>query len=132
MTTFKSIRRWATVVALVAGFGGVHSTRLQAGESPAAKPKPYPLKVCVVSGDKLAKQKDKQYAASFQGQEVKLCSTECVKDFNAQPATYLKKLDRSAAVAKAAHSQAGWTLEGNSLFAVGDAPSRWDWGRSNW
>lgn len=68
----------------------------------------YPLDGCVVSGDKFdggAMGKPKDYVYKTAGQPdrlVRLCCKDCVKDFNQEPAKFLKTLDdASAAKAKA-------------------------------
>jgi hypothetical protein len=128
------MRPWVVAIAAVAVFGGFSSVPVCAGEAAPikAKAKPYPLKVCAVSGEKLAAPKGKQLALNHQGQEIKLCSAQCVQDFNASPDQYLKKLSQSRTPAQSPNTHAGWTLDKNPLFAVGDAPSRWDWNSSNW
>ncbi len=56
-----------------------------------AKAKPYPLKTCVVSDEKLGEM-GKPYVFVKEGQEFKLCCKGCLKDFNKEPAKYIKKL----------------------------------------
>jgi len=53
--------------------------------------KPYPpnLKTCVVSGDTLGEM-GKPVVLVKDGQEVKLCCKDCIKDFNKDPQKYLK------------------------------------------
>ncbi len=53
--------------------------------------KPYPLEVCVVSGEKLGSM-GKPYVLVYQGQEIKLCCDGCKPDFEKDPAKYLAKL----------------------------------------
>jgi len=48
------------------------------------------LKTCPVSGDKLNGDMGAPYVFSYQGQEVKLCCKSCKKDFDKEPAKYLK------------------------------------------
>jgi len=57
-----------------------------------AKPKPYPLKTCLVSGEKLDGM-GQPYVFEHEGREIKLCCKSCLKDFKKDPAKYLKKLD---------------------------------------
>ena len=66
-----------------------------------AKPKlkPYTLKNCVVSGDKLGEMGD-PYVYEYQGREIKFCCKGCVKDFNKDPAKYIKKIEQEEAKAK--------------------------------
>lgn len=55
------------------------------------KAKPYPLKTCVVSDEKLGEM-GTPYVFTHEGREVKLCCKSCVKDFNKEPAKYMKKI----------------------------------------
>ena len=63
----------------------------------------YPLDGCVVSGDKfdggaMGKPKDFIYKTAGQPDRlVRLCCNDCVKDFNKEPAKYLKTLDEAVA-----------------------------------
>jgi YHS domain-containing protein len=52
-------------------------------------PQPDKLTTCPVSGDKLGEM-DKPFVFEYQGQEVKLCCKKCKKDFDKDPAKYLK------------------------------------------
>ena len=74
------------VVALFAGcasYGG--------SDKPSASAKPYPLNTCIVSGDKF--DHGKPVVRIVNGQEVKLCCKDCLKDFDKDPVKYLTKLD---------------------------------------
>jgi hypothetical protein len=64
-----------------------------ADQKPAAKAKPYPLKTCVVSDEPLGGDHGEPYTFVHEGQEIKLCCKPCLKDFNKEPAKYLKKID---------------------------------------
>jgi YHS domain-containing protein len=64
-----------------------------------AKAKPDILKTCPVSGDKLGEMGD-PYVFVYKGQEVKLCCPNCKKDFDKDPAKYLKKIQEAAAKAQ--------------------------------
>ena len=70
---------------------------LAADEKPKAKP--YPLKTCVVSGDKLGEMGD-PYVFEQNGREIKLCCKNCLKDFNKNSAKYIKKLEQAENKAK--------------------------------
>jgi YHS domain-containing protein len=63
------------------------------------KPKPYPLKTCVVSGEKLGGMGD-AYVFEYEGREIKLCCKSCLKDFKKDPAKYIKKIEEAEAKAK--------------------------------
>jgi len=52
-------------------------------------PKPDLLTTCPVSGDKLDEM-GKPYVFVYQGQEVKLCCSNCKKDFDKDPDKYIK------------------------------------------
>jgi YHS domain-containing protein len=77
----------------------------QAGQTNApagnadAKVKPYPLKTCVVSGDKIGEM-GKPVMLIYKGQEMKFCCKDCVKDFNKDPDKYIKKLAEAEAKIK--------------------------------
>ena len=60
----------------------------------AAKPpaKPYPIDTCIVSDDKLGEM-GKPVVFEYKGQEIKLCCKSCRKDFDKDPAKFLKKLE---------------------------------------
>ena len=65
------------------------------------KPKPYPLDKCVVSDEKIGADADmKPHVFVVDGQEVKLCCKSCLKDFNKDKATYMKKIAEAQKKAK--------------------------------
>jgi len=71
-----------------------------AGDKPAdPKLKPYTLKTCVVSGEKLGEMGD-PYVFQYQGREIKFCCKNCAKDFKKDPAKYVKKIEQAEAKAK--------------------------------
>src|SRR6266699_7237551 len=72
---------------------------LAADQKPESKAKPYPLKTCVVSGEKLGEM-GKPYVYIHEGREIQFCCKDCVKDFKKNPAKYIKKIDQAAAKAK--------------------------------
>ncbi len=63
------------------------------------KLKPYPLKTCVVSDEKLGGMGD-AYTFEYEGREVKLCCKSCLKDFKKNPAKYVKKMEEAEAKKK--------------------------------
>ncbi len=72
----------------------------------------YPIDSCAVSGDKFDggdMGKPQDYVYKQQGKPdrlVRFCCKDCVKDFNQDPAKYLKVLDEAAAAkAKATHAE---------------------------
>jgi YHS domain-containing protein len=74
-----------------------HTTSTAASTSAEAK-SDYPIDTCVVSGEKLGEH-GKVVKLEHEGREVAFCCQSCVKDFKADPAKYLKKLD-DAIIAK--------------------------------
>ena len=59
-----------------------------------AEAKPYPLSTCLVSGEPF--DHGKPYTFTVQGQQVKLCCKDCLKEFRKNSADYLKKVQRAA------------------------------------
>jgi hypothetical protein len=59
---------------------------------PVAKPKPDKLTTCPVSGDKLGEM-GKPYVFTYKDREVKLCCKNCKKDFDKDPAKYIKLIE---------------------------------------
>ena len=51
---------------------------------------PDKLKTCPVSGDKLGADMGDPYVFVYKGQQVKLCCKDCKKDFDKDPAKYIK------------------------------------------
>lgn len=74
---------------------------LSAVAAPATQPttRPYALKTCVVSGDKLGGDMGEPVVLKYEGREVRFCCNDCVKDFKKDPKKYLKKLDEAEAAA---------------------------------
>ena len=81
--------------ALLSGILAASSMTMAADQAKTADTKaakPYPLKTCIVSGEKLDGDMGKPYVFVEKGQEIKLCCKSCLKDFQKDPAKYLKKL----------------------------------------
>jgi YHS domain-containing protein len=68
-------------------------------QKPDPKLKPYTLKNCIVSGDKLGEMGE-PFVYKYQGREIKFCCKNCLKDFNKEPANYVKKIQEAEAKAK--------------------------------
>ena len=65
----------------------------------------YPLQTCVVSDEAIGGSMGEgvDYVYKQEGQPdrlVRFCCKDCVKDFNKDPAKYLKQIDEAAAKAK--------------------------------
>ncbi len=56
---------------------------------------PYPLAVCVVSGEPLDSM-DEPVAIEYEGREIRFCCESCVQEFKKTPAKYLAKIDEAA------------------------------------
>ena len=82
----KLTKHILTAVLLTGLAAGMMSARAE-----DQKPKAYPLDKCIVSDEKLGEH-GKAYVFTHEGQEIKLCCKDCLKDFNKEPAKYLKKL----------------------------------------
>ena len=65
----------------------------------AEKAKPYALDKCVVSDEKLGEM-GKPYVFKHEGREVQLCCKSCLKDFQKDPAKYIKKIEEAEKKAK--------------------------------
>ena len=77
-------------LALLAIVAGVAIPTANAADGKKTeKPKPYPLKTCIVAGDELDKD---EVVLVYQGQEFKFCCDGCRKDFDKAPAKFVKKL----------------------------------------
>jgi hypothetical protein len=63
------------------------------------KAKPYPLKTCVVSGETLGEM-GAPHVFTHEGREIKLCCKSCLKDFNKEPAKFVKKIEAAEKAAK--------------------------------
>jgi YHS domain-containing protein len=46
----------------------------------------------------------KPYVFEYKGREIKLCCKNCLKDFNENPAKYVKKIDEAESKAKKSKS----------------------------
>lgn len=59
------------------------------------KLKPYPLDICLITGEKLGSMGE-PYVFEYQGREVKLCCKGCKKEFDAGAAKFVAKIDEAA------------------------------------
>ncbi len=92
----NALRTLAASILLAAFLAPVSGS---AADKKDQKLKPYPLKTCVVSGEKLGEMGD-PYVWEYQGRELKFCCKGCVKDFKKDPAKYLKIIEDAEAKAK--------------------------------
>jgi YHS domain-containing protein len=109
MKLFNRIsRRVAGGLVLAAVFAAVPAIIRADGTNSvaaAAKPVPYPLKTCVVSGDKLGGDMGVPIEFIYQtngiNQEIKFCCPMCKPTFMSDPDKYLKIIQAAEAEAKA-------------------------------
>ena len=99
MTAFNTMKMIKNVTAAVLALSVLGGPLAALGADSKPEAKPYPLTTCVVSGDKLGEM-GAPYVYDYKGREIKFCCKNCVKDFNKDPAKYLKKLDDAEAKAK--------------------------------
>ena len=86
MKTTKTIISIVTLAAVLAApFTGFAEDKKEAA-------KPYPLKTCVVSDEKLGEMGN-PYVFTHEGREIKLCCKNCLKDFKKDSAKYIKKIE---------------------------------------
>jgi hypothetical protein len=86
---FEPMKKLILQLLTVAGLLGV--TSASAEDKKAEKPKPYTLKTCAVSDEKLGDMGD-PFVFTHEGAEVKLCCKSCKKDFDKEPAKFVKKI----------------------------------------
>ena len=86
----KTNHQMKTIQTLVLILG---ASSLFAADS--SKPFPATIKTCVVSGEKLDSM-GKPYVFTHEGQEVKFCCKNCLKDFKKDPAKYMKIISDAA------------------------------------
>ncbi len=94
----KSVNAFAAAILGIGLLAGPAST-LAADQKTKAKLKPYPLKTCVVTDEKLGGMGD-PYVFEYEGREIKLCCKGCLKDFKKEPAKYVKKIEQTEAKEK--------------------------------
>jgi hypothetical protein len=96
----KMLRNLAVlgVISALSGFVALRAADTKTGTTDA-KVKPYTLKTCIVSGEKLGGM-GKPVVITNELREIKFCCQDCVKDFKKEPAKYVKKIEEEEAKAK--------------------------------
>jgi YHS domain-containing protein len=100
MKQLKNLALLTLAFSLAGGLLAALADEPKTDAKPKSKAKPYILKTCPVSGDKLGEMGD-PYVFEFQGREIKLCCKACLKDFKKNSAKYLKKIEAAEAKEKA-------------------------------
>jgi len=81
---------------------------------------PYPLEKCIVSGETLGEHGE-VVIKEYDGREVRFCCKMCVKDFEKDQASFLKKMDDAIIEAQLADYPAETCpISGQKLGAMGD------------
>ena len=106
---------WKSVVGTGVMLAVIALASAGAAEGTTAKPKPYPLTTCIVSGEKLGGDMGAPYVFTYQGREIKLCCKDCKKKFDKEPAMYLKKLDEGQKATGKPDSAGSQGHEGHSM-----------------
>lgn len=91
-----NLSKAVTVGILIASFLAAPLTSWSAevkADKQTGKAKPYSLKTCVVSDEKLGEMGD-PYVFNYEGREIKLCCKSCKKDFDKASAKYIKKIEK--------------------------------------
>jgi hypothetical protein len=83
--------KYLTATVLIGTFLAGPLVGFAAEAAKDSKAKPYPLTTCVVSGEKLGEMGE-AYTFEKDGQQIKLCCKSCLKDFNKNPAKFMKKI----------------------------------------
>jgi YHS domain-containing protein len=90
MKTIKNLAA-VLVVGLLAAAPLVSRAADEKKPADDKKVKPYKLETCIVSDEKLGEM-GKPFVMEYKGQEIKLCCKNCQKDFDKEPAKYMKKM----------------------------------------
>jgi len=88
----KNLTAMAVTVSILAAPLAVFAADTNAPAKSDKKLIPDKLTTCPVSGDKLGGDMGKPFVMEYKGQEVKLCCKSCKKDFDKDPAKYIKKI----------------------------------------
>jgi YHS domain-containing protein len=91
----KTVLTTAVLGGFLAVSAGLGAAELpHAEKAKAAKLKPYTLKTCVVSNEKLGAM-GPPYVYKYKDREIKFCCKGCVKEFNKAPEKYLKLIEEA-------------------------------------
>ena len=96
-TFLKTCLTTVSALALAFQLSAADAAAPKGDKAKSEKAKPYTLKTCIVSDEKLdADPNMKSVSFTHEGQEIKLCCKSCMKDFKKEPAKYIKKLNAAA------------------------------------
>jgi hypothetical protein len=91
MNTIKKLTVIALSVSILAAPLALFAADTNAPAKSDKKLIPDKLATCPVSGDKLGEM-GKPFLMEYKDQEVKLCCKDCKKDFDKDPAKFMKKI----------------------------------------
>jgi YHS domain-containing protein len=91
MNTIKKLTVIALSVSILAAPLAMFAVDTNAPAKSDKKLIPDKLATCPVSGDKLGEM-GKPFLMEYKDQEVKLCCKDCKKDFDKDPAKFMKKI----------------------------------------
>ena len=94
MKMLKTVLTTAVLGGLLAVSTGLGAAEHPSEKAKDAKLKPYLLKTCVVSKEKLGEMGE-PYVYKYKDREIKFCCKGCVKDFNKSPEKYLKLIEEA-------------------------------------
>jgi YHS domain-containing protein len=89
----KSLLIISSVTLLVASCSKEETANNESAAWWATAAKPYPLEVCLVSGEKIGSMGEPT-SLVHEGQEIKFCCDHCEPKFKKDPAKYLSKLEK--------------------------------------
>lgn len=92
LLTLTAVALLAATPVLVRADDAKDKTEHKDGEHKDKKAKAYPLDKCIVTDEELGGH-GKPYVFTHEGQEIKLCCKDCLKDFKKEPAKYMKKIE---------------------------------------
>ncbi len=98
MKLLKALLSTTVLSSLLIG-SGIWAAEKPAGGTKDAKLKPYTLKTCVISGEKLGGMGE-PYVYKYQDREIKFCCKGCLKEFNKDPDKYVKAIQDAEKKAK--------------------------------
>ena len=101
MKKLKNLALLTLAICLAGGVLAALADEPKTDAKPKTKAKPYILKTCPVSGDKLGGDMGEPYVFEFEGREIKLCCKSCLKDFKKASAKYIKQIEVAEAKEKA-------------------------------
>lgn len=90
LKSFSKLVRFGCLIAALSLLPVSISTAAETAATKAAKP--YPLDVCLASGEAFGGDMGEPYVFSEAGQEIKLCCKSCLKDFNKNKPTLMARV----------------------------------------